>query len=318
MPEVVVVPVTPEVRASTTLVTSENRAEFMEKRLGLEPAKVEEVKVDVKEEKKEEVKVEVKAEEDELVKEEKDEGKKHKLNLRFSELTKQREDAKADAAKERESAAKERQARADVERERDELRLKLNPPVELGDKPQPAQYADVNEYSKALESWTEKKTKQDMAKEAETKAAQERQDKVFSTWKERIEATKKELPDYAEKIANAKVVVSDQVRDAILESDVGPQILYHFAENPEVAERIGKLTVGGALRELGRLEAKLEKVEKKEEKKEEKRAEISKAPPPISPLKGANSPAEIPMSAAGEFTGSPKEWRDLRKAGKIK
>jgi len=42
-------------------------------------------------------------------------------------------------------------------------------------------------------------------------------------------------------------VVSNEVRDAIFESEVGPRILYHLAENPEIAEQLQGMTLTKAL-----------------------------------------------------------------------
>ncbi len=136
---------------------------------------------------------------------------------------------------------------------------------------------------------------------------------------------KKRLPDYEAKLNAATVKVSDDVRDAILESDVGPQILYHFAEHPEDAERLGKLSVGGALRELGRLEAKLEKATEKEPASPVTKspvlaavAEVSKAPEPITPLRGANKPVETRVDSNGNYHGTYAQYKKDRAAGKIK
>jgi len=134
------------------------------------------------------------------------------------------------------------------------------------------------------------------------------------------------VPDYIEKINAATVLVSEQVRDAIIESDVGPRILYHLAENPQDAERIGKLNVRGAIKEIGKLEAKYTKVEVKAEPKAEPKTEakpagtveISKAPAPISPLKGASTSIEAAVDSNGVFHGTYAQWKAQRKAGKIK
>ena len=69
-------------------------------------------------------------------------------------------------------------------------------------------------------------------------------------------------------------------------------------------------------REVGKIEAKLEKPKAEEKEVEEERI-VSKAKPPITPLKGAAAPAEPPINGKGEFTGSYKEWKAGRKAGKI-
>jgi hypothetical protein len=43
----------------------------------------------------------------------------------------------------------------------------------------------------------------------------------------------------------------------LLESDLGPQLAYHFAKNPDVLMRLNSMNPTAAAREIGRLEATL-------------------------------------------------------------
>ena len=113
-------------------------------------------------------------------------------------------------------------------------------------------------------------------------------------------------------VASSDVVVSDQVRDAILESDVGPRILYHLAENPDIAEKISKSSLITALREIGKLEAKFEKTEPKEVKPV---AQKSKAPAPISPLKATNSEQAV-ITDTDKMTFA--QYKAMRQAKRIR
>lgn len=312
-----------EVRPSVTVVTSENLLEFQNKKLDEKLPVAEEPEPEEKKDAKPEEK---KAEEKPVAEDEKDEEVKTvrkgnpKIERRFSELTEARKAAEAKASQERERAeAAEAKAR--------ELELKLNPPPpeELGPEPTPDQFSDTAEYAKALKDWTAETTKRDLAKENQEKTYKAKREQVIEAWKGRVEAAKKEIPDYEAKLNASTVKVSDDVRDAILESDVGPQILIHFADHPEEAERISKLSVGGALRELGRLEAKLEKSKEKEPENPVTKstvpapvAEVSKAPAPIAPLRGANKPVETRVDSNGVYHGSYQQYKKDRAAGKIK
>ena len=104
-------------------------------------------------------------------------------------------------------------------------------------------------------------------------------------------------------------------RVAVFGDDALKKILYHLAQNPEQVYKLNAMTVSGALRELGKLEAKLEKPAEKAEAKPEK--EHSAAPAPIKPLKGGNAP-QLPVDEKGEFTGSISEFKRLRREGKLK
>lgn len=296
-----------------TVVTSENAAEFYAAKLNMEPAtapaEAEKSEPAVEQESSGEQATEQqenKAEAEEAPKKEPN----PKLEKRFSELTKQREDARREAQRERE-------AREAAERWAAELEAKLNPPKEekANAKPTPNQFKDAFEYAEALAEWSAEQAILNREKQEAERKAQAEREKVVSTWKQRMEATKAELPDFDDMVSSAEVAVSNEVRDAILESEVGPKILYHLASNPEIAQGLATKSVSSALREIGKLEAKLSET-KAAPKAVESAPKPSGAPAPITPVKGASS-AEIPITSDGEFHGTYAQWKAARKAGKI-
>ena len=284
------------------VLTSENSAEFYANRLGLaDQPEVEAVQTEPTE-------VEERSE-PEIEKEQEEKPKANpKLERRFSEITKQREEA-------RKEAQQERQAREALEARLAALERQPAPQApKVDEEPQPSQFNDAFEYAKALAEFTADKRIGEMRRQdAEAKEAQERQ-KVIETWASKVQAAKASMPDFDDIVASSDVVVNDDIRDAILESDVGPQILYHLAENDDVAKRIAGLSPKQALREIGKLEARFET---KETKSEPLPITRSKAPAPINPLRGSN-PADVPMSANGEWHGTFQAWKEARKAGKIR
>ena len=152
--------------------------------------------------------------------------------------------------------------------------------------------------------------------EAERRANQDRQ-KMLNEWQSRLDAAKTELPDYEDMVASSDVQVSDAVRDAILESDVGPRILYHLAENPDVAEKLNAGSMISALRQIGKLEAQFEK---KETPVAESKPSVarSKAPAPINPIKGSSGVVDVGVDTNGEFHGTYQQWKESRKSGKLR
>ena len=290
------------------VLTNENAAEFYAQKLGLAQAEPSPVAVEENISAEPEV---VEAEGSEPVAEEaqaQEEPKKAnpKLERRFSDLTKQREEARKEAQREREQ-------RMELERKIAELQQQA-PKAPVADvEPQPSQFQDAFEYAKALAEYTADKRIEEMRKqEAEAKIAQERQ-KVIDSWAQRVQAAKAEMPDFDEMVASSEVVVSDAVRDSILESDVGPQILYHLAENEELARKISGMSDRAAVKELGKLEARFEK------KPEEVKPVVkSKAPPPATPIKANTGVADMPMDSDGKFYGSYAQWKAMRQQGKIR
>ena len=290
-------------KEASHVLTSDNSAEFYANRLGLaDQPEVEAVQTEPTEVVEERSEPEIEKEQEEKPK------ANPKLERRFSEITKQREEARKEAQQER-SAREALEARLAV--------LERQPAPQapkVDEEPQPSQFNDAFEYAKALAEYTADQRIGEMRRQdAEAKQAQERQ-KVIETWASKVQAAKASMPDFDDIVASSDVVVNDDIRDAILESDVGPQILYHLAENDDVAKRIAGLSPKQALREIGKLEARFEV---KETAPETKPIVRSKAPAPINPLRGSN-PADVPLSANGEWHGTFQAWKEARKAGKIR
>ena len=290
-------------KEASQVLTSENSQEFYANRLGLaDQPEVEAVQTEPTQE--------AERSEPEIEKNEQEEKPKGnpKLERRFSEITKQREEA-------RKEAQQERQAREALEQRLAALENKPAPQAQTSDQePQPSQFNDAFEYAKALAVYsTEQALAERDRQEAQAKVVQERQ-KVIGQWAEKVQQAKASLPDFDDIVASSDVVVNDDIRDAILESDVGPQILYHLAENDDVAKKIAGLSPKQALREIGKLEARFETKETKAQSAPNVR---SKAPQPIQPLRGSSS-ADVPLSSNGDWHGTFQAWKEARKAGKIR
>ena len=288
-------------------MTSENAADFYSSKLGL----ADETQTPVAEESEPVEEVEQSdASEQEDAKPTEERKQNPKIEKRFSEITKQRELARQEAARERE--ARER-LEAEVATLRQQTQPKPAAPVDA--KPQPSQFTDAFEFAEALADWSAEQALVRRDKEdAERRADAERQ-KIISTWTAKVAAAKSDIPDFDEMVASSSVAVNDAIRDAILESDVGPQILYHLAKDDEVAKRITSMSPNAALREIGKLEARFEK---QTETKPSNPVGRSKATPPINPIRSANSSVEASVDSNGQFHGSYQAWKAQRKAGKIR
>jgi hypothetical protein len=294
-------------KVTTTVVTSENLAEFNAKRMGLadstpsEAAPVAEPpEVDNGQSEPVEASEEATATEDRK--------RNPKLEIRFEKITKQREEARAEAQRERE-------ARESLEAKVRELEGRTQPQkVEASEEPRPEQFTDMYEYAKALTDYkVDQRLAEEKQKEAQAKVEAQRQ-QVINTWAKRVESAKAEMPDFEAMVGSADVVVSNEVRDAIFESEVGPQVLYHLAENPELAEKLQGMTVTSALRTIGRLEAQFEKAETQTKTVVGK----SKAPAPINPIRSAANGRDVNITSDGNFHGSYQAWKAARLSGRIR
>jgi chromosome segregation ATPase len=293
-------------RMAGTIVTSENLAEFNAQRIGLADPEPSEAAEEAEPQEIEEQSEPVEAESEAAPTEERKQNPK--LEKRFSEITKQREAARAEAKAERE-------ARESLEQRLREVEGRLQPQAEEKSEtePQPEQFTDMYEYAKALTDYrVDVRLKEEKQKEVNAKVAAERE-KVINTWADRVQTAKKEIPDFEDMVGSADVVVSNEVRDAIFESEVGPRILYHLAENPEIGQKLQGMTLTAALKAIGKLEAKFETTEPIS-----KTVGKSKAPAPINPIRSAANGRDVNLTANGEFHGSYQAWKAARLAGRIR
>ena len=297
-------------RTASNVVTSENLADFHANKLGLasEEAPVEAAPVEETVDAEPAVEAQTESEpEAETEAEVTDKPKQNpKLEKRFSELTRRAKQAEA-----------EKQA---LEARLQELEAKVTPPAPtekdiLGEKPQASQFQDAFEYAEALAEWSAEQAVTRARQEEADRKAQEERNKVIQTWQQRLDTVKAEYPDYDEMVASSEVVVPDEVRDAILESEVGPRILYELAQNDELAEKIAKSNLRTALRELGKLEARFERDNAKDEPKSEPKVVAKpKAPEPIKPLRPTGGALDVGDTNKLTY----QQWKELRRAGKIR
>jgi len=309
-----------EARLAANIVTSENLAEFAAQKLGL----VETPANEAVNEDADSAVTEPDAEADQsgqdgegkdatATDEAKEKKPNPKLERRFSEITKQREQA-------RQEAQREREQREALEIRLKELEAKVNPPAaqpedELGEEPKPEMFNDMFEYARALAEYTADKKLMERDKEEQARQAKAEQEAKFQAWADRVNAAKNELPDFDDMVQSSDVRVSDPVRDAIIESENGPKILYWLAENTDFAKKLADMSVVSAVREIGKIEARFEKAKDPEPKPVVGK---SKAPAPINPLRGAVNTVDANMDADGNFHGTYQQWKAARSSRKIR
>ena len=301
------------VRTADNVVTSDNLAEWTANKLGLASEEAPVVAESVEETPESEPAVEAQAESEPEAEQETevtDKPKQNpKLEKRFSELTKRAKQAEA-----------EKQA---LEARLQELEAKVAPAPQqieqdiLGEKPQASQFQDAFEYAEALAEWSAEKALVERDKQEQQRKIEIERQEVIKSWTSKLEKAKAELPDFDEMVASSQVQVRDEVRDAILESDVGPQILYQLASDDDLAQRISSLPVNKALKELGKLEVQFERKEAPAEVKSEPVAR-SKAPAPIKPLTAGKGTQDVLIDGDGAFHGTYAQWKAARQAKRIR
>jgi hypothetical protein len=313
-------------RPDIVTVTPETFNSYVDEKLGIDPEKQAAAELAAIEEKQ----AAEKAKEEDITEDLGDhvpKDKKGKLNERFSELTEARKTAEAAAAAAKAEAEAIKAAKEETERILNEMRAKYEPPKteeSIGPEPDPSQFNDIDEFRLALKDWTKEKTILDQAKENAERQQKEAQEASVKNWHEKQSLVKTDFPDYEEVISNSSLMIPNEIQQAILDSDIGPKIAYHLAKNPEIMTAIYGDNPQGAtipqlrkgLLEIGKLEAKLGGTVETETKSAPKVAEISKAPAPITPLKGNNAPVGK-VDTSAPFMGTYDQYKKMRQAGKI-
>nr|DAP51287.1 MAG TPA: scaffold Bacteriophage, scaffolding protein [Caudoviricetes sp.] len=209
--------------------------------------------------------------------------KKGGVQKRIDELTRKAHEAEREAAFWREQAAKSQA-----------------PSQDAATKPARDAFASDADYFEALADWKAEQKVSEFRKqqqaEALNKAEQTQTATRFELYQERVSTALDAMPDYHEVVGGSDVPAEAHVLEAILDSEQGPQLAYHLAKHPDVAQRLNDMAPVQAAREIGRLEAQL--VQPKTETPPPKRT--TNAPPPINPVRGSN----------GQFTKSPDQMTD--------
>jgi hypothetical protein len=176
------------------------------------------------------------------------------------------------------------EARRETERLRVELEQKkaeeartVKPNTE--GKPKEDDFATASEFVEALADW---KYEQRSKTERETRQAEEAKQSQSSLQKKvqaDIAAFRAVQPDFDEVMEDAAFQSTPLMIQELQESDMGPALLYHFAKNPDEANRIAEMTDSRKVaREVAKIEARLTSAPAK------KQAPITPTPAPIKPV----------------------------------
>lgn len=187
-------------------------------------------------------------------------------------------------------AKAERKAKREMDARIAEILAQQKPPVQsqtpADDRPTQAQFlkngeVDADAYIEAVSEWKAKQVlkwqQQEFETRSQSEAAQRHADSLRADYQERCDAASEKYDDFDEVTGNPALKIAPAMADAILSSDVGPDVAYYLGINPKEAERIAKLPPFLQIKEIGRLEAKVIT--------DPPARKTSSAPPPITPVK---------------------------------
>lgn len=155
--------------------------------------------------------------------------------------------------------------------------------VDPAGKPNPDTFDTHAEYVEALTDWKiEQRVKAAKEEAAKTQLMTE-QEKLIKAHTERVKSFAEKTDDFNDVLESVDdVPVSPTIRELLISSDNGPELMYELAKTREEFERINKLSPLAAARELGKIESRLAAAATEPKKEEPKK--LTKAPKPIGPV----------------------------------
>ena len=109
---------------------------------------------------------------------------------------------------------------------------------------------------------------------------------LIQNWQSKQEKAREKYEDYDEIAGQASVPINEGIRQAIVRSDMGPDIAYFLGKNPSEAIRISALDDYASAREIGKIEARLQSTPTPKK--------ASSAPDPITPVGSKDSAKSDP------------------------
>jgi len=184
------------------------------------------------------------------------------------------------------------------------------PAEDYSQRPDKAKFAGNPEgYMEALTAYNERLVEQ--AAQAPVAAKQEN---AQTSWKAKEAAAIAAHADYEEIVYDSpKLVLPGLAYDALVTSEHGAELRYLLAKEPELSDKISAMPEAAAIRELGRLEARIEA----EKIIATKPKPSSTAPKPISPVKGGDALIVDPERETDEQYIARRRQEKIKKFGRL-
>lgn len=169
----------------------------------------------------------------------------------------------------------------------------------------PEKYPDPHAaFVKKNGEWNRAEARAEAAFEARQAEAIKARDEEMAGFKKQLPKTLERRPDYTEIVTGSDVQITTLMEKFVYESEIGPDMLLFFVENPDEAERIRLLRPRSATVAMLELEKQVqaeigEEPAEEKEKPVVKKSPPSKAPPPISRVKSSGPGPKTLQELAG-------------------
>ena len=150
-----------------------------------------------------------------------------------------------------------------------------------------------------------RKVSRDYAGKTAESSAKTEYDKRESVFAETVD-------DFKDKVYAKDLSMSDSMVQVVREVDVGPELAYYLANNPDIASDISRMSPVVAGMEMSGLVTKIRSEKAKAETKD-----VSTAPPPPAKIKGGDAAIRVASTDPKSDALSDAEWfkkEDLRQA----
>lgn len=142
----------------------------------------------------------------------------------------------------------------------------------------------LDQFDGDLQAFARAQVKWELRQEKAQEQAQEKAAKQAETWQSRVADAAKEYDDFDD-YADVSIPLTPQMREFLVESEIGPKLGYTLAKNTTEAQRIFGLNPVQQVKALAKLELELTGNSTPPVKQVTK----ASAPPPIKPLAGGTS-----------------------------
>ncbi len=164
-------------------------------------------------------------------------------------------------------------------------------------RPSQDDFETYEEFQEALVDWkvTLRLTERDVVdRERIERASTDRaREKVVAAHEARIDTFRSGHDDFDAVIAQGKdLPMTRPMQDSVLNSDMGPAVMYHLCRFPEECDRIAALAPMVAIREMGKLEARIEAAGTGPVSSA---TSVTQAPRPIKPVGGGATASTVPL-----------------------
>lgn len=190
-------------------------------------------------------------------------------------------------------------------------------PAESAGKPRLHDFPTLEAYQEALTDWKINEREAAKQADAEKREAEAAAAKLQTDWQTSEQAARTAHPDYDDIVQSVRAPEGPGVpamRQAMLEDELGAEILYYLAGHPDEMKKIAGMPLASAAKEIGKLAVRLAPPPASDSGKP-KPQHVSGAPRPPAPLSRPSAGTTKKDILDEDFARSDfKGWSKLREA----